>query len=286
MHMIEGRMYAMLDFTHLPMALWGEAALTAAYLFNHTELCALPTGKTPYEMLHGLQPNLAHLHVFGAQCFARIPPELQHKLGLKSHEAIFLGYPPGVKAWRCCDTVSGAFFNSQDVIFDESFSNCPSPNSDDNDDHPLKPVAAAPPAPSIPEPRHLAIICWSGRIPLVTEKGQLYKECLATDKARLSHQRVVRSARINGIPPLPADNKVFDPPIVTLPTPMPTPPPPEVPDPDAIIEDDEEVGFPHVIANLIVVKVAALLVRSDTRHNPLASRYDLHIPPATYDEAT
>jgi hypothetical protein len=61
---------------------------------------------------------------------------------------------------------------------------------------------------------------------------------------------------------------------------MPPPPPLEPIDPD-----DDEIGFPQVIANLIIVEVAALSVRSDTRRNPLAAGYDLRIPPATYDEA-
>jgi len=63
-------MYAMLDHAHLPWSLWGEAALTAAYLFNQSESCALPPGKTPYEMLNKSQLTLAHLRVFGARCFA------------------------------------------------------------------------------------------------------------------------------------------------------------------------------------------------------------------------
>jgi hypothetical protein len=79
--MIEGHMYVMLDFTCLPPSLWGEAALTACYLFNQTKLHTLPAGKTPYEMLHKVQPNLSHLHIFGACCFTHIPPELQEKLG-------------------------------------------------------------------------------------------------------------------------------------------------------------------------------------------------------------
>lgn len=45
---------------------------------------------------------------------------------------------------------------------------------------------------------------------------------------------------------------------------MPAPAPPNVSDPDAIVADDKEVYFPHVITNLIVVEVAALLVHSDT----------------------
>jgi transposase InsO family protein len=98
MRMIKGRMYAMLDFSCLPIGLWGEAALTVCYLFNRTKSRVLPSGKTPYKMLHGVQPNLAHLCVFGSCCFACIPKELQEKLGPRSREAVFLGYPPGVKA--------------------------------------------------------------------------------------------------------------------------------------------------------------------------------------------
>ncbi|KAF9223357.1 hypothetical protein BS17DRAFT_706068, partial [Gyrodon lividus] len=44
--MLEGQLYAMLEHAHLPWSLWGEAVLTAIYLFNRTESCALPPGKT------------------------------------------------------------------------------------------------------------------------------------------------------------------------------------------------------------------------------------------------
>lgn len=62
---IEGRMYTMLNHMHLPHNLWREATLTAAYLFNRTESCALPAGKTPYKILHNAKPDLSHIHVFG-----------------------------------------------------------------------------------------------------------------------------------------------------------------------------------------------------------------------------
>jgi transposase InsO family protein len=57
---IEGRMYAMLDYAKLSPTLWGEAALTAAYLFNRSESHSLPAGVTPYEMLHGSKPDVSH----------------------------------------------------------------------------------------------------------------------------------------------------------------------------------------------------------------------------------
>jgi len=66
---------------------------------------------------------------------------------------------------------------------------------------------------------------------------------------------------------------------------MPDPPAPTDINPDAIAVDDHEIGFPQVMANLIVVEVASLSVRSDTRRNPMAEGYNMKIPPATYDEA-
>jgi len=58
---VEGCLLAMLHLAGLPQTYWGKAALTAAYLHNHIESHALSPGQTPYEMLHGQQPNLSHL---------------------------------------------------------------------------------------------------------------------------------------------------------------------------------------------------------------------------------
>lgn len=96
---IEGHLLAMLHQAGLPQMYWGEAALAAAYLHNRTESRALPPGRTPYEMLHGQRPNLSHLRVWGSRAFAHIPLELQAKLGPKSREVLFMGYPPGVKGY-------------------------------------------------------------------------------------------------------------------------------------------------------------------------------------------
>ncbi|KAF9221246.1 hypothetical protein BS17DRAFT_658279, partial [Gyrodon lividus] len=78
---------AMLEHAHLPRTLWGEAVLTVGYLFNRMESCVLPPGKMPYEMQHRVQPNLSHLRMVSARCFACIPPELQVKLGPHSCKA-------------------------------------------------------------------------------------------------------------------------------------------------------------------------------------------------------
>ena len=119
---IEGHLLAMLHLAGLPQTYWGEAALTAAYLHNCTESHALPPGRTPYEMLHGQHPNLSHLHVWGCHAFAHIPLEMQAKLGPKSREVLFMGYPPGVKGYQVHDVATSQFFNSCDVVFNENMS--------------------------------------------------------------------------------------------------------------------------------------------------------------------
>jgi hypothetical protein len=45
--------------------------------------------------------------------------------------------------------------------------------------------------------------------------------------------------------------------------PVPDLPAPAIADLDEIVLDNNEVGFPHVIANLTIVKVAALSVHSN-----------------------
>ena len=224
---VEGRMYAMLDYAKLPQSLWGEAALCVAYLFNRSESHALLPGKTPYEMLHGTQPDVSHLRIFGSRCFARIPPELQEKLGPHSREAVFLGYPPGVKAWRLRDKATGAFFNSRDIIFDESFSDCPFPDSDDDDEdlqssatptsphsHPSVPtIITPPPQPPLPPPRV------SSRARVGTARGREYQDQLLADRARLARQRELRLARINGVPPPDAPDGSHVPPVPVVPHP-------------------------------------------------------------------
>jgi hypothetical protein len=107
---VEGRLFAMLEAADLPVTLWGEAALTACYLWNRSETSTLPPGVTPYEMLNGRKPDLAHLRVFGAKCFARIPTELQTKGGPHSRPAIFMGYPEGVKGYHLRARDNGVFF--------------------------------------------------------------------------------------------------------------------------------------------------------------------------------
>jgi hypothetical protein len=62
---LQGRMLAMLTAAQLPLTYWGEAALTAAFLFNLTTSSTLPNGVTPYEVLKTTKPDVSHLRTLG-----------------------------------------------------------------------------------------------------------------------------------------------------------------------------------------------------------------------------
>jgi hypothetical protein len=105
-----------------------------------------------------------------------------------------------------------------------------------------------------------------------TEKGQVYAVSLARDRGQLEHQHELRQARVLGVPPEAASkpDSVEPNPLVTT---------------ISEVVDEDEVGFPRPIANLIICEQAHLIIHSDTHRNPLMPNYDLKIPPNTYDKA-
>ena len=117
---LQGRMLAMLTAAQLPLTYWGEAALTAGFLFNLSTSSTLPPDVTPFEALKTTKPDVSHLRTWGVRCFAHIPVELQTKLGHKSVECLFMGYPPGGRGYRVRSLATNHFFDSGNVIFDEN----------------------------------------------------------------------------------------------------------------------------------------------------------------------
>ena len=117
---IQGRMLAMLTAAQLPLTYWGEAALTAGFLFNLSISSTLPKNVTPFEVLKHTKPDVSHLKVWGVRCFAHVPIELQTKLGVKSCECLFMGYPPSGRGYRVRSLTTNHFFDSGNVIFDEN----------------------------------------------------------------------------------------------------------------------------------------------------------------------
>ncbi|XP_021714891.1 uncharacterized protein LOC110682855 [Chenopodium quinoa] len=58
----------MLIASGLPRNFWAEAVNTACYIINRAMLRPM-LDKTPYELLKGRKPNIAHLRAFGCKCF-------------------------------------------------------------------------------------------------------------------------------------------------------------------------------------------------------------------------
>ncbi|KAK8957728.1 hypothetical protein KSP39_PZI001284 [Platanthera zijinensis] len=102
-----------------PKQFWNHAFSTAVYLINR-----LPTttvnGRSPFEALFGTRPSYDHLRTFGCACFPALSPFGRGKLDFKTIECAFLGYSPHHKGYQCLDPVSGRFYLSRHVSFDET----------------------------------------------------------------------------------------------------------------------------------------------------------------------
>ena len=75
---------------------------------------------SPFEVLNKTKSSLDHLRVFGCLCFVLIPGEQRNKLDAKSSKAMFIGYSPTHKGYKCYDPESRRVLVSRDVKFLES----------------------------------------------------------------------------------------------------------------------------------------------------------------------
>ena len=246
MHMIEGRLFALLETARLPATLWGKAVLTVCYLWNRSESQALPSGTTPYEVVNGKQPDLSHLHVFGSYCFTCIPTEIQSKLGPHSCEAIFMGYPDGTKGYRLCDKLTGTFFVARNVIFDENLPSVMyhSDSDDESDDAPVSAPSATPP-PLSADPHHTPAPPAPQIVPhklsrtrILTQAGKDYAKGIAASKAHLSDLHEAHAPRIPPSAPL---EGVLESTELTSDATI-----------DALAEIEPNVDVPEALANLMI----------------------------------
>ena len=64
--------------------------------------------------------SIEHMRVFGCLCFVLIPGEQRDKLSAKSTKAIFIGYSPHQKGYKCYVPETRRVLVSRDVQFVES----------------------------------------------------------------------------------------------------------------------------------------------------------------------
>nr|GFC68539.1 retrovirus-related Pol polyprotein from transposon TNT 1-94 [Tanacetum cinerariifolium] len=91
---------------------------TACFTHNRS-IIRLRHGKTPYELMHGKQPDLSFFHVFGALCYPTNDSENVDKLQPKADIRIFIGYAPTKKAFRIYNRRTRRIVETIHVEFDE-----------------------------------------------------------------------------------------------------------------------------------------------------------------------
>jgi len=109
---------AMLHDAGLPQILWAEAFSTATYLRNRTLTRALD-GLTPFELLYGMKPDLADLHMFGAPCTIAEPSARLKKLDDRASFCVFVGYKYSGGSYHVWDPEREVVVELWDVIFFE-----------------------------------------------------------------------------------------------------------------------------------------------------------------------
>jgi transposase InsO family protein len=110
-YLVEATRCLLID-SGLAKRFWAEAVNTSNYLQNR--IVTRSTGKTPYELWHGLKPDLNNMYVFGSQAFAKIPDNSRKKLNEKAEKVIFVGYSEVIKGYKFFNEGKNRMFYSRD----------------------------------------------------------------------------------------------------------------------------------------------------------------------------
>ena len=110
---------SILKHMSVPNYLWGEGVRHSTYLINRVATKTLES-MTPYEVLKGRKPSIAHLKIFGCIGYAKVDTPHLRKLDDRTRTLIHLGTEPGSKAYRLYDPMYRKIIVSRDVVFDET----------------------------------------------------------------------------------------------------------------------------------------------------------------------
>ena len=95
------------------------ASLMATHMVNRLP-SSLLSSKTPYEVLYGHPPDCTYLRCFGCLCFATNIKPHKDKFSQRASKCVFLGFQPGMKAYKVYDLRSHTVFHLRDVVFAET----------------------------------------------------------------------------------------------------------------------------------------------------------------------
>src|ERR1700733_13405567 len=111
------RVRAIIAEAKLDKRLWMDLADTVVYLKNRSPTTAVAT--TPYELWHGMKPDLSHLRIIGSTAYVHVPKEKRVKLDTHSHKGIMIGYGGGTNQYKIWDLTRKDIVVSRDVVFIE-----------------------------------------------------------------------------------------------------------------------------------------------------------------------
>lgn len=121
---IKEKARVLLHSSGLPSSFWSEAVKTAEFLINRYP-SSLLNGDSPFFRWYGYEPLYSVFHPFGVQCHVLIPPAKRTSaFSPVSSEAIFVGYSPVHKAYRCYVPALKDVIISNNVKFNDSVFPC------------------------------------------------------------------------------------------------------------------------------------------------------------------
>ena len=104
-----------------PTYLWGEALLTAVYLYNRTPHSSLGF-KTPYELYHGIKPSYNNIKTWGSIVYYSDNKPGKPKLQNRKRKAVLVGYGENNYIYKVWDIeLRKALFTRDVVILENIF---------------------------------------------------------------------------------------------------------------------------------------------------------------------
>ncbi|GJT43910.1 putative RNA-directed DNA polymerase [Tanacetum coccineum] len=103
----------------IPLNMWTECVLTAAYLINRLS-SSIPNGKSPFELVYGFKPKISHLRSFGCLCFSYVLNN-SDKFSAKSEKCILIGFSTTKKAYKHSNFQSSLSPNDDGRVYDTPY---------------------------------------------------------------------------------------------------------------------------------------------------------------------